>query len=302
MSPKHLTLERHADALRQAGGDRRAAAKILGCSPTTVDRAIRRLAELTALCAPYPGLPGDRRRYRPEQVAEALCQAGGSRTQAANLLRCWKETVTAYIKRYPEVRAALDARPPRLKRPDQIVDALRQAGGDKRRAAQPLGVSLATLYQYVHRYPAAREECAALDQVRRDRRQCTPRGNPERFSPDKVAEALRRAGGIKSHAAVLLDCTRTTVGNYIKRYPEVREVWIEARETMVDTAQSKLYEAVERGEWEAVHFTLSTLGKDRGFTTRPTPPPQESAAAEYERRRAEFLADIEKVYGKDEED
>jgi hypothetical protein len=58
---------------------------------------------------------------------------------------------------------------------------------------------------------------------------------------------------------------------------------------------------VERGEWKAVHYTLATLGKDRGFTTRPTPS-SEQWAAEYERHRAELLADIEKVYGKDEED
>ncbi len=250
MSQKHLSPEQCAEALRQADGDRKAAAKILGCSHSTVDRAVRRLAEITALCAPYIRLPGDRRRYRPEQVAEALRQAGGSRTQAAKLLGCRKETVTAYIKHYPEVRATLDARPPSLKSPDQIVDALRQADGDKRRAAQLLGVSRATLYQYVHRYPAVREECAALDQARRDRQlQCAARGQPERFGPEKVSEALRRTGGIKSHAATLLGCTRQTVGNYIKRYPEVHEVWIEARETIVDAAQSKLYEAVERGEW-----------------------------------------------------
>jgi len=303
MSRKHLSPERYAEALRQAGGDRNAAAAILGCSNSTVDRAVRRLVKLTAMCAPYLELPGNRRRYRPEQVAEALRQAGGSQTQAARLLGCRKETVAAYVKHYPEVRAALDACPSRLKSPEQIVDALHQAGGDKRQAAKLLGVSLATLYQYVHRYPAVREECADLDQARRTGQlPHTPSGHPERFSPEKVAEALRRAGGIKSHAAALLDCTRTTVGNYIKRYPEVREVWIEARETMVDTAQSKLYDAVERGEWQAVHYTLSTLGKDRGFTTRPTPPPQESAAAAYERLRAEIEADIIRVYGDEEED
>jgi len=82
----------------------------------------------------------------------------------------------------------------------------------------------------------------------------------------------------------------------------VRQAWIDARETMVDLAQSKLYDAVERGEWPAVHYTLSTLGKDRGFTTRPTSTPAEPAAAEYERCYAQFLADIARVYGDDQEE
>ena len=40
---------------------------------------------------------------------------------------------------------------------------------------------------------------------------------------------------------------------------------------MVDIAESKLHEAVERGEWRAVGYTLSTLGRDRGYTTKPLP-------------------------------
>ncbi len=298
MSPSHLTLEHHADALRQAGGDRNIAAKILGCSRSTIDRAAQRLAKITAMCAPYLELPSNRRRYRPEQVAEALRQAGGSQTQAARQLGCRKETVAAYIQHYPEVKAALHGCPSRLKSPEEIAEALRQAGGDKRRAAELLGVSLSTLYQYAHRYPAVREECAALDQARRAKQiPYTPRGHPERFSPDKVAEALRRAGGIKSHAAAALDCTRATVDSYIKRYPEVREAWIDARETLVDIAQAKLQEKVERGEWRAVHYTLATLGKGRGFTTRPTPTDQEPDATGCERCRAKFEADLKRVYG-----
>ena len=301
MTNRRFTLDQYADALRQGGGNRAAAAAILGCPVSTVHNIVRFHPEIKALCAPRSPSAGPPQRFRPDQVAGALRQAGGNQTQAARLLGCWTQTVVAYIKRYPEVKAALDACPPRLKSPEQVVAALRQAGGHRGRAAQILGLTRGALCRYIKRYSVVRETCVALD---RARRQGPPppvsRTYAQRYSPGKVAEALRLAAGIKAEAARRLDCTRATVDAYIKRYPEVREAWIDARETMVDLAQSKLQDAVERGEWPAVQYTLSTLGKDRGFTTRPVPLPWETS--EQERLRAEFLADIQRVYGDSDEE
>jgi DNA-binding protein Fis len=300
VSNKRFTLEQYADALRQAGGNRTAAAAILGCPCATVHSIVRAHPELKALCVPR--LPGGGLRYRPDQVADALRQAGGNQNQAARLLGCWKHTVEAYVKRYPEVKAALDACRPRLKSPEQIIDALRQAGGNRGQAAQLLGWARCTLFKYIKRYPAVQEVCVALDQARR-------KGPPpsvgrtyaRRYSPEKVIEALRQAGSIKAEAARILHCTRATVDAYIKRYPEVRGAWIEDRETLVDAAEAKLIAAVEREEWRAIRFILLTLGKDRGFTMRSTPTPAESAA-KCERCRAQFEADLRKVYGDEEEE
>ena len=291
----HLTLDQYAAALRQAGGNRAAAAKILGCPLSTVHSIVRFHPDLRALCEPGSGGPPE--RYRPEQVIAALRQAGGNQAQAARLLGCWKQTVEGYIKRYPEVRAALDAFPSRPYGPEQIIAALRQAGGHRGKAAGLLGITRGTLHTYFKRYPAARKVRDALDRARRKGPpQPVSRLYAERYSPGKVAEALRQAAGIKAEAARRLGCTRATVDAYIKRHPEVREAWIDARETMVDLAQSKLHEAVERGEWPAVQYTLSTLGKDRGFTTRSTPAPAEPDD-KCEQCRAQFLADAIKVYG-----
>ena len=301
MSNRHITLDQYAAALRQAGGNRAAAAKILGCPAGNVRNMVRRHPELRALGEPRR--PGHSRlRYRPEEVAEAIRQAGGNQRQAARLLGCWEQAVRGYVKRYPEVRAALDECRPRLKSPEQIIEALRQTSGYRAEAARLLGMDRGTLSTYIKRYPAVQEVCDALDRAcRKGPPQPRSRLYAERYGPGKVAEALRQAAGIKAEAARRLGCTRATVDAYIKRHPEVREAWIDARETMVDLAESKLYDAVERGEWPAVHYTLSTLGKDRGFTTRPTPTPAEQAAAEYERRYAQFLAEAERLYGKEEE-
>jgi DNA-binding protein Fis len=169
MTNRRFTLEQYAGALRQAGGNRTAAAAILGCPVATVHNIVRSHPDLKALCAPRRP-SGPPQRYRPDQVADALRQTGGNRSKAARLLGCWKQTVDGYVRRYPEVRAALDACPPRLKGPDQVVDALRQARGHRGRAAQFLGVTRGTLCKYIKRYPAVQEVCAALDQpAARDR-------------------------------------------------------------------------------------------------------------------------------------
>ncbi len=296
MSERRLTLDQYAAALRRAGGDRAAAAKILGCPASRLHTVVRFHPDLRALCVP-PELPNPPQRYRPRQVANAVRKAGGNLAQAARLLGCCRLTVRVYVERYPEVRAALDACPPRLKSAEQVVDALREAGGNRGKAAKLLGLSRSGLLKYIHRYPAAREVCAALDRARRQEPlPPEPRAYAQRFSPAEVAEALREASGIKLQAAKRLGCDRGTVAAYIKRYPEVHEAWIDGREGMVDLAQSKLQEAVERGEWAAVHYTLATLGKERGFTTQFRPAPA-GPDDKCERCRAKFMADLERVYG-----
>jgi predicted transcriptional regulator len=304
MRPRRYTLEQYADALRRAAGNRRAAAALLGRDRDSVDAAIRRHPELKAWCAPRPPRPGSAQHYRPDEVAAALRQAGGNQERAARLLGCGKNTVAAYIRRYAEVKAAYEDRPARSKSAEEVVAALRQAKGNRRRAGQLLGVSYTTIYNYIRRYPAAREACAELDQARREGRLGPGEGDEppakartgrERYSLKQVAEALRRSGGIKAHAARMLHCSRQAIDGYIKRHPEVREVWIDARETMVDIAETKLHAAVERGEWRAVRFTLSTLGRDRGYSTKPVPLQDPFAGEDDD---AAFRRVLDKVYGK----
>ena len=115
----------------------------------------------------------------------------------------------------------------------------------------------------------------------------------QRYTPDQVAEALRRAHGIKTVAAASLRCSRRTVSRYIARYPRVREVYDQAREEFVDEAEVQLMDLVDDGKWPAVKFTLVTLGKDRGYTTGDAirrEVESDEAAKDYE-------ATLLKVYG-----
>lgn len=319
MPTNRYTPDQVIAALRQAGGIHLRAAALLGCDPQTVARYIRRDPAIRAAydaCAP---VRGGTPRYTPDQVEAALRRAG-SHAGAAALLGCHAVTVAAYVARYPHLRALSDAAlaerfPIRRCTPEQVAAALQRAAGVKSAAARLLGCAHHTLTTYIARFPAVRgvyESCLARRRAARAHRLesiaqaltqangsvsqaaarlgCStstvyravaadpavrdayrPASRPhrqERYAPLLVAEALLLSGGIKSHAAARLGCSRSTVQAYIRRHPEVRAAWQEARDILLDNAESKLAKLVDEGNWQAVRYTLSTLGKDRGFTAR----------------------------------
>jgi hypothetical protein len=116
-----------------------------------------------------------------------------------------------------------------------------------------------------------------------------------RYTPEQVAAAVTRARGIKSVAAASLRCSSSTISRYIARFPEVREAFEQAKGLLVDRAELQLMDAVDKGIWKAGHYTLVTLGKDRGYVeggdarVRPE--------EEVEEASREFIATLLKVYG-----
>ena len=92
-----------------------------------------------------------------------------------------------------------------------------------------------------------------------------------RYTADQVAEALRAAGGSHADAAERLGCHRTTILDYVRRCPRVRQARDEARAELIDKAESQLRAMVDRGEWLAVRFVLVTLGRDRGYSAKVNP-------------------------------
>ena len=88
---------------------------------------------------------------------------------------------------------------------------------------------------------------------------------PPQFSAAVMAEALRRTRGIYSAAAEQVGCNRETVANYVRRYESVRQAAEEGRSVLVDAAEGQLWTKVEAGEWPAIAFVLTTLGKERGY-------------------------------------
>ena len=104
----------------------------------------------------------------------------------------------------------------------------------------------------------------------------------ERFTTREIIAALLEARGVKAQAARLLGCNRNTVERYISLYPTVQEAYAIARAELVDLAESKLVDQLEAGEWPAIRYTLSTLGKDRGYVERSESAVQAKVEAEIE--------------------
>ncbi len=83
-----------------------------------------------------------------------------------------------------------------------------------------------------------------------------------------VDDQLNKAFGNISVVAKAFGVTRSAVYDFIKRHPTLKRTMEDAREKLVDDAESALHAAVLNKEGWAVCFTLKTIGKDRGYIER----------------------------------
>jgi hypothetical protein len=83
-----------------------------------------------------------------------------------------------------------------------------------------------------------------------------------------VDAQLNKAFGNISAVAAAFGVTRSAVYDYIKRHPSLKRTMDDARERLIDDAESALHAAVLSKEGWAVCFTLKTIGKDRGYVEK----------------------------------
>ena len=86
-----------------------------------------------------------------------------------------------------------------------------------------------------------------------------------RYSLKEMTDALVRSRGLFEGAARILGCSRSTVASHVKRHTTLSELVQQLRESMVDEAEGKLQQALEKGEQWAVKTVLTNLGKTRGY-------------------------------------
>ncbi|HEY3283083.1 MAG TPA: hypothetical protein VGN26_12490 [Armatimonadota bacterium] len=89
-----------------------------------------------------------------------------------------------------------------------------------------------------------------------------------RFEPEQVAAALRACHGLISKAATRLRCAPSTVRDYVQTFEECQEALRDAREALLDEAESGLRLSVKRKQPWAVCFALKCLGRERGYIER----------------------------------
>lgn len=94
------------------------------------------------------------------------------------------------------------------------------------------------------------------------------------YTRDQVEDALRKGGGVLVRSARILakeygrPITRQTLANYLERWPDLQDVLRQVKETLKDTAEDGLIEALEDRQSWAIQYYLKTQGKDRGYTEK----------------------------------
>lgn len=97
-----------------------------------------------------------------------------------------------------------------------------------------------------------------------------PLGRPPnpKLTVESIAEQIRHWSGNLAAVALFFGVHRHTISNKIKQHKSLQEVLSEARETMKDHVESKLYDNALKGDTTAVIFFLKTQAKDRGYVER----------------------------------
>jgi transposase-like protein len=137
--------------------------------------------------------------------------------------------------------------------------------------ARALGCQRGTVYSYLRKYP---ELQAAFDKKNGSETAITPAADDSRtaHTKDAVIAAIGKSRGVKASVASALGCSRQTVDNYLKRWPELQEAFEAERSALVAISVSALAADVQnsesRGHQAAYMFVLRTLGKEDGFVER----------------------------------
>ena len=89
----------------------------------------------------------------------------------------------------------------------------------------------------------------------------------QKYTNEEVIAALLKAG-TKLGASVIVGCNRATIDAYCDKHPEIEKAVLEAKEILVDIAETGLMKRVKEGHAPSIFFVCRTLGKDRGYSTR----------------------------------
>lgn len=85
---------------------------------------------------------------------------------------------------------------------------------------------------------------------------------------EKVLEALVKANGIVSDACKKVKINRKTFYDWVKTDKNFRDCVEDVNDVALDFVESKMFNAIKKGDGRMIQFFLSTKGKKRGYVTR----------------------------------
>lgn len=101
------------------------------------------------------------------------------------------------------------------------------------------------------------------------------------YTDQQICDALVEAKGFVSQAAEALGCSQQTIRNRLDKSEVIKAVIEEINESHLDHAETRLFDAIDRGEPWAIKFFLAYRGKSRGYQDSKkieVKPTQEQAA------------------------
>lgn len=84
----------------------------------------------------------------------------------------------------------------------------------------------------------------------------------------RIIDAIHKSQGLLTLAAPAARVSYGTMMRYMNDFESVKQASIEAREHMIDFAESKLYQNIKSGDNTAIIFYLKTQAKHRGYIER----------------------------------
>lgn len=90
----------------------------------------------------------------------------------------------------------------------------------------------------------------------------------KKLAIDELTAQLEKDKGNVSATARRFGVTRSTVYNRINESPALQRALVDARESMLDNAESVLYKKVLEGSTPELLFFLKTQGRNRGYVER----------------------------------
>jgi len=89
-----------------------------------------------------------------------------------------------------------------------------------------------------------------------------------KVSKETLINAIKQGKGIVSHICRGLDISRQAFYQRVNNDEDLQIALDDARQEIIDFAESKLLELIRDGNQNAVMFFLKTVGRDRGYVEK----------------------------------
>lgn len=85
---------------------------------------------------------------------------------------------------------------------------------------------------------------------------------------ENIGREIKAARGNLSMVAIKFNVSRRSIYNYLNDSEELQEILIDSRESMLDNAESVMYNKVLAGDNQILIFFLKTQGHKRGYSEK----------------------------------